>query len=170
MKLLDTKPGRGVLDWTLEAVGAILLVLMVALPIYYFSQLPETVPIHYTDGKPDGYSDRTWLFVLAAIGWLLYIGLSTLAQHLPEFYNFIGNEQKVAKEQQHALVGMIGLSKVLVAGAFCYLIYQTIQIALGEANGLSHSLLPTLWWITFAITGFFVYRAICLHLRTPHQS
>ena len=48
----------------MKAVGVVLLLLMVVLPLYYFNQLPETVPIHYNSaGEPDGYSDRTAIFV-----------------------------------------------------------------------------------------------------------
>ena len=73
----------------------------------------------------------------------------------------------MAEEEQRILIRTFAMLRVAIAGVFCYLIYQTIRVALSKASGLPDSLSPVLWWTMFAITGFSVYRAIRLRLRIP---
>ena len=49
------------------------LLLLLGLPVIYWWQLPEVIPIHYgANGLPDGFGPKSSLWALAFIGGLLF--------------------------------------------------------------------------------------------------
>ncbi|MGA1770806.1 MAG: DUF1648 domain-containing protein [Flavobacteriaceae bacterium] len=52
----------------IKIVSYIGLFLLFALPAYFWSDLPEVIPIHYgANGQPDGFGKKSTLWVLAII-------------------------------------------------------------------------------------------------------
>ena len=75
-------------DWTMEIIGATFLVLMIGFPLYYFNELPNTIPIHFNgSGEADGFSQKNTVWTLPVIGLVIYIGMLILNRY-PHILNY----------------------------------------------------------------------------------
>lgn len=136
-------PSRGFAEWLLEAIGAALLVALVAFACSGSSGLPRTVPTHFDfSGVPDTWGHPSTLLVLPALTLALYAGL-TLLQAFPRFYNYPG---KVSAENA-ARVQRVGrqtvlATKVFLVAALTYVFHESVRVARGELDGLSRWFAP----------------------------
>ena len=63
-------------DKATELIGIIGLLTLIALPIYFFDKLPETIPRHFgANGEPDGFSGKGIIWTLPIIGIVMYVGM-----------------------------------------------------------------------------------------------
>jgi len=76
------------IDKVIEVIGIIGLILLIGLPIIYFSELPETIPRHFGfNGQPDGFSGRGIIWTLPIIGVIMYVGMFWLNKY-PHTFNY----------------------------------------------------------------------------------
>ena len=55
-------------DKATELIGIIGLLILIALPIYFFDKLPEIIPRHFAaNGEPDGFSGKGIIWTLPII-------------------------------------------------------------------------------------------------------
>ncbi|MBF9220868.1 DUF1648 domain-containing protein [Hymenobacter ruricola] len=142
------------------------LALLWALTIWYLFRLPDTIPVHFNGaGIPDRYGERGSLLALPLVASALFAGLSAVTavtSKYPQALNY-----PVAITPANALRqyrGAIRLGRSLRIGmvlVFLLLVYQTAQVATGQAEGLGAWSLPVfiglllvppvLWyWLTVA--------------------
>ena len=68
------------LQIALEAIGALLIVLMAVFVIVHWNTLPEAIPVHYdSHGDVDRWASRWEIFVMPLIGLAIYLLLTVLA-------------------------------------------------------------------------------------------
>ena len=147
------------IDKIIEWLGVLGLLLLIGLPLYYFDQLPETIPRHFgADGKPDAFSGKEIIWTLPVIGFAMYAGLFWLNRY-PHIFNY---PQKVSQQNARRLytVGkrMIRTLNTLITGLFAYITYSTIQVALGNQSGLGSWFLPVFLILTLGTTAYFLFR------------
>ena len=122
------------------------LLLLLGLPVIYWGQLPEVIPIHYgANGLPDGFGPKSSLWALAFIGGLLFGVLQGINRY-PQYFNYprpIPEEKKVEVYRQAQRV--IKLLSLYVLGLFTYIQWQTIRVAIGQAEGLGSAFLPVVF-------------------------
>lgn len=147
-------------DIVIEIIGILGLILLISLPIYYFEQLPETIPKHFgANGEPDGFSGKGAIWTLPIIGVVLFVGLFWLKKY-PHIFNY---PQQVTEENAERLytigIKMITMISAIITCVFAYIMYSTIQTALGHKNGLGtwFSLVFATWII--GITAYFFYQS-----------
>lgn len=152
---------RDTIDWTMEIAGVVFLLLMIGLPVYYFSELPETIPRHFNAaGEPDGFSQKSIIWVLPTIGLIMYCGMFAINQY-PHIFNYPTEiTEENAERQYRNVTKMIRTLNVIIAGSFLYIVYRTIRTALGGVNGLGTLFLPIFILLMFGVIGIYVYRAI----------
>ncbi len=57
------------IDRIVESIGVIGIILLIGLPVFYYSSLPDIIPKHYgLSGEPDGFSGKGIIWTLPAIG------------------------------------------------------------------------------------------------------
>jgi len=147
-------------DWAVEAIGLVALLLLFYLPAYHYSQLPETIPIHFgPGGAPDGYSGRAFIWVLPLIGLATYGGLLFLNRH-PHLFNYSKKitRENAYREYQRA-TRFIRFINVFIVVIFCYLTDVIIQNGLGNQNGISPYFLPVVLVGMFGGIGLYWYRS-----------
>ncbi|WGK65171.1 DUF1648 domain-containing protein [Croceiramulus getboli] len=111
--------------------------LMILLVIFYWNQLPETIPTHFNGlGEPDGYGRKCTLFLLIIIG----LGLTGMMQYFhgnKELWQIKAHRQGANNEQKLTLTReMLAQLTLLVAAVFLYIVYGSIQVALENWEGL----------------------------------
>ena len=75
-------------DKALEIAGIIGVMTMIALPVYYWPEMPQIVPTHFTaTGRPDAYGSKWVTLVLPVIGTALFVLLIWL-NRFPHKFNY----------------------------------------------------------------------------------
>ena len=125
------------LDYALESLAAISLLLLLGLAFFSYGQLPEQIPTHYNiNGNPDGLGSKTALWVLPMVGFGLYI-IMTLINRRPEGFNYLVKiTPENAAVQYSMATRVIRFMKAFVMLLFAFLVWRTISIVYGEAEGL----------------------------------
>lgn len=150
------------IDYFLEVSGLIGLALLVLLPVYYFGDLPNQIPVHINaQGEVDSYGSRGNIWLVPAIGAVLYILLSLL-NRFPYLFNY---PQRVTRENAMALYELgTRLVRILKTGmmfSFAILTYKTIDMAINvfsQFNRVHVLVLPALVLIWIAAVAFKMMR------------
>lgn len=125
----------------LEWLPLIFVAASFAIAIYYFPLLPEKIPTHFNGkGEPDDWGSKKMVFLLPVITAALYATLMFVLKFIPiQYWNM---PVKITPENaafQYSLArNMIRVLNVLIAACFCYLNYNTIQVALKKASTLNN--------------------------------
>lgn len=148
------------LDWIIEILGAIFVILMVGVPLYYFNQLPDIIPRHFNAaGEPDGFSQKNIIWALSGIGLAMYIGLFFLNKY-PHILNYPTEITEENAERQYRLATkLIRTLNMLISATIFYLGYSTIQTALNKQDGLGTLFLPILLVVISGIIVIYMSNA-----------
>ena len=137
-------------------IGAILLI---AIPLIYYTELPNEIPIHFgPDGNADDYSQKGMIWSLPIIGIITYIGMYWLNKY-PHIFNY---PQKITEEnapkQYRIATKLIRTLNAIITCLFAYITYAIIQTALGNQNGLGSYFLPVLMIILFVPIIYYLFK------------
>ncbi len=146
-------------DKALELAGVIGVIVMIALPLYYWPDIPDIVPTHFNAaGQPDDFGSKWSMVVLPIIGALLVLGLYWINKY-PHKFNY---PQKVTEANAHnqyrmasRLIRVVG---TMVALSFAYLTYTVIHTSLGTLNG------PGKYFVIFCTVSLLIVPVIYLIL------
>jgi uncharacterized membrane protein len=146
-------------DRFIGMVGKVSVIMLVGLPLYYYGQLPETIPIHYgADGQPDGFGSKNIIWVFTLIGAATYGGLFWLNKY-PHLFNYpLPITKENAEEKYKIATRMIRMINALIVCTFAYLTYATIQMSLGNQDGLGALFLPAFLVLIFGSIGYYLVR------------
>jgi len=125
-------------DKIVELIGLAGIVALIALPIFYFGQLPDSIPTHFgADGEPNLFGSRISIWVIPILGIVIYGSLFFLNKY-PHIFNYA---QPVTAENAERLYStttrLVRFINCLMAWLFVYITYGTIQVALGNQESLS---------------------------------
>ncbi|MCG3121548.1 MAG: hypothetical protein ALAOOOJD_04703 [bacterium] len=150
---------RSSFENSLEFLGAMGLLLMFIVIAQYWPSLPERIPSHFgVSGQPDAWSGKSMLLILPVIAAVLYAGLTVLSRY-PHLYNYAWPITEANAAAQYRLAReMIIVLKTEIVWLFAYVNWQTIQTALGRAQGLGPAFLPIFLLIIFGSLGFYLYK------------
>ena len=123
---------------------------LIAVPIFYYGDLPDQVPIHFNmNGDPDNWSGKKMVFLMPLIGTFL-AGLMYYLKDKPELYNY---PVPVTEENKEKLfeIGkqMILVLNVLIVLLFNYINFISIKTGLNDQEGLHP-------YFGFVLVGFFL--------------
>ncbi|MCK9617600.1 MAG: DUF1648 domain-containing protein [Lentimicrobiaceae bacterium] len=125
------------IDTSLEVLGFLALLALIFLPIIYYHQLPQTIPTHFDIyGKPDDFSSKQSLIALPVIGSFLYILLTAISIFIGKYNYPVKITPENAERQLRLAMRLVRIVKSLLVTVFCYIAFQTIQVARGNASGL----------------------------------
>ncbi|MFH1639699.1 MAG: DUF1648 domain-containing protein [Chloroflexota bacterium] len=153
-----------------ELIPIFLLLLTIYSTFASYPGLPDTIPMHFNSrGIPDGWGSRGSIFLFPALGFFLYVLLTistvllAVSRDPRRFINIPRKWKEGLTELQterlrlflcRSLLGM----KLLIQGLVYYLLYGTIAVALGRAEGLGGLLLPIIGAI-LAVDGYMVWHS-----------
>lgn len=147
------------LETILDGLGIVGLVIGLCILFFYFGGLPERIPTHYDgSGQPDGYSSKYMLWFLMGLCLIMAVGMWYLTR-IPHKYNYPGRitpENAEANYYQGRL-----LVRVLNTGiiwTFVYIIWRTMEIVKGQADGLGWWFMPAVLLLTVAIPIYMTFQ------------
>ena len=145
-------------DKTVEFVGWFLIIAIWGLIIISYSNLPDTIPIHYNGaGQANGFGRKSNILMLPLIATILFIGLTILSK-FPHIFNYPRNiNQDNALRQYTIATRMIRYLKLIIVIVFGLIALKTIQNENREADGLGVWFLPvTLGLFIIPLTYFVI--------------
>lgn len=148
------------IDWLIEGLSLICLVVMFVLPLLSFNELPDKIPSHFNAaGEPDAFSSGRSIWILPVTGLITWI-LLTLAGFLPRIYNYpVQITPENAEAQYRTATRLIRAIKCIVIAMFAYMVHRTILTAAGEANGIGKTFLPVSMVILSGAIIFYIIKA-----------
>jgi hypothetical protein len=138
---LSSRPKIQIPKSTLENFVEVGSVSGVLLEIYligrFWSILPDRIPMHYNfAGHVDGWGGKGTLIILPFVTIFMYAML-TLFERFPNIYNYpFPLTQKNVRTQYGLARGLLIWLKFEVVWLFAFLVWKTIQVAIGQASSL----------------------------------
>ena len=147
-------------DKFIEFIGILSVLSFIALHMYFYASLPDSIPRHFgADGMPDAYSNKNILWLLPIMGTMMYIGMSVLNNY-PHIFNYPSNITEENAERHYTMATKLMRSiKVFMCLSFTYITYSSIQMGLGNQEGLGNWFLPRLLGALTLIIGIYLYNA-----------
>lgn len=138
-------------------VGIILNIIFIAM---FWNELPNRIPTHFgPSGAPDAWGGKGMLLFLTGMNVMLYL-LLTIVSRLPQTFNYpVKVTTENALQQYYLARYLLLLLKTETVLLFTYILWGTIQVAQGKAEGLGILLLPIFLCIFFVTIGVYFYKA-----------
>ena len=153
-------------DKVIEMISWTLLIGIWILVITSFSDLPETIPIHFNGtGEADGFGVKTNIFGLPIIGTIVFVGMTILNKnhHVSNYLTRITNENSLS--QFYNAVRMIRVVKLITVLVFGLILIRTIKITNGSADGLGNWFLPLIIGLFIIPTFYFLIKSIKIEIK-----
>lgn len=152
------------LDKTIEVIGMLALVAAGMIPVMFFYELPEQIPVHFDiAGSPDAYGSRKSILILPLVAIVLYGAIYFLSR----FQHAFSYPVPVTAQNHRPLLAltlqMLRLVRLALALLFLSLIASTVQVGLGESKRASIYFVIYFLLAIAAIIGIYMYRMISLH-------
>lgn len=147
-------------DKVIEALAIILLLAYWMMVVYFYSSLPETIPIHYNGkGEADSFGGKLSIFAMPMVATVIYFGLTVLSR-FPHLFNYATEiTAENAVSQYTNAIRLFRYLKLVIIFVFGLGSYQTIQDALGKTDGLGSWYLPVTIGLILAVVIYFLIRS-----------
>ncbi len=132
-----------------------------ALAIWYYSDLPETIPSHFNiSDQVDGFAKKEFIFILPSVISILVIGVKILGK-FPSLSRY--GKNITAENYINNLKLGTRISRTIILGIgiiFFFITYKIIQNGLGKAIGIGHWFIPSIIFIIIVPSTLFIYKTI----------
>lgn len=152
------KPPIGPAGVIMEELALAGLIVLILLPAFHYINLPDQVPSHFNMlGKADAFAHKSSVWILPAVGLILYFTLAILTKYPHKFnYPVKITKENAAKQYAIALL-MIRSLKAIICCSFAYITYKIINAHLAENQDLHKGFVPFFTFLMLAVTGYFYY-------------
>jgi uncharacterized membrane protein len=133
---------RSILDWILEGVSAVALIVAIGDVAMHWNILPERIPVHFgVTGSPNAWGNKEMLLLLLATTFVMAL-LLTVAESYQRLINIPMNVDRDSSAVRRVLRSMVILMKMVITVSSVWIVDLTMRTAVGEANGLGVAFLP----------------------------
>lgn len=154
------KPGITSLELILEVAGLAGLIKIIVLVAGEFTLLPDKIPIHYSiTGEADGFGSKELIWILPALGCLLYAMLTLLARNPHKLRYPVVITAENRDRQFINMIALLRFIKLFIVGLMVYLSYETLMNARQANPELTPLFLPASLAILTIILAVFIYRS-----------
>lgn len=130
---------------------------MMIATVMHYSNLPDQIPIHFNAaGNPDGYGAKSSILLLPILGVIMVVGMNFVAK-IPHSFNYLVTiTEENAHYQYQKATRMMRAINAIIAGMFSYLLWASIQVALGNWTGLGSAFLIVSMLLLFGTIFYFI--------------
>jgi len=147
------------LDLFFEIIGIIGLVFLIGLPWYFYNKLPDEIPTHFGfAGYADDWGAKKAIWLLPVIAAVIYTGLTLLNYFLSRTTPSGKLDVTTENRQKHGVYSLLQLLKASISVSFAYIVFVSIQVSLGNMEGLGVWFLPVFIILLTIVPIFFVIR------------
>lgn len=147
------------LIFTLDILSLACILFMLATGLFYYSALPEQMPVHFNaGGQVDDYGHRSMIFLLPGIAIATSVLVGLIGRD-PKNYNY---PVKVTNENRELLAGesrlLVSAIILLTNALLAYIHWGMLQIGRGNQSGLSAA-------VVWLFVGLFLLLCINSYFR-----
>jgi uncharacterized membrane protein len=148
-------------DKAVEILGWFALLTIWVLTITSYSNLPDTMQIHYNGaGKADGFGSKINILMLPFIATILFVGM-TIANKFPHVFNYpVKITEENAFRQYTNATRMMRFLKLILVVLFGLIAFKTIQSASGNSPGHGVWFLPLTMGLIFIPLTYFIIKSL----------
>ena len=131
------------LDIVLDIISATILILLIAYAIISYTELPDSIPSHFNaKGEVDGYSEKITIWLLPAIGVVLFFGLYTINRY-PHLHNYMVNiTEENALKNYRLSTRIVRFTNLFIMFIFGIITYSIVESAKGNNSNMDGWILP----------------------------
>jgi uncharacterized membrane protein len=154
-------------DYVIEFVALFFLIILIAIPLFSYNKLPESIPTHFNAaGQPDGFGGRHSLFILPITSFFIYL-LLTIVAAFPHIYNYpVTITSENAEVQYRLATRLLRILKSVILILFSFISWMSVRSALGNVSGLGKAFLPVFIILIFGVVIIY----LVLAQNNKHQS
>ncbi|WP_199140404.1 DUF1648 domain-containing protein [Pedobacter sp. ASV12] len=148
------------LDKVVVVLGCIALMILWWFTISHYQGLPDIIPTHYNAmGKVDAYGSKRTVFILPAIGTVLFMAIAVL-NRFPQVFNYPTEiTAENALRQYTNATRLLRLLQLMLMLVFLFIQFKTMKATAGGTLGLGVWFLPTVLVFVFVPVAYFVVRS-----------
>ncbi|CAN7527644.1 DUF1648 domain-containing protein [Rossellomorea sp. LjRoot5] len=147
--------------WMLVIISITILIYHVFHLFSLWSEIPNTIPIHFSKGKPDHWGSRYFLFIMPAVSLVIWF-LIGLVVKKPEKLNYVNlTEENRQLQYVKAEKGMVVI-QYLGSLVFVCANEATLRNAVGMESSLPYSIAIMLLAICFFVPIYHLFWAAML--------
>src|SRR5690606_14260879 len=148
-------------DETLEVLGWTSILAMWVLTIANYTNLPDTIPIHYNGARQaDGFGGNATIVTLPLSATDLFTGPTSMNK-FPHVFNYPTNiTQDNALRQYTNTTRLIRYLKFIIVIIFELIAFKTIQNANGQVDGLGIWFLPLTLGLIFIPLTYYIIKTL----------
>lgn len=145
----------------MEALGWILLLTVWAFTVMNYNNLPDIIPVHYDlSGAADRFGSKNHILALPFIATILFVA-STILNRFPHVLNYPTPITKTNALMQYTnATRMIRYLKLAIVIIFGLIVFQTIQTANGQKDGLGAWFIFLVMGLIFLPIMFFLIKSV----------
>lgn len=145
-----------------DVLVAALFVAVLVYLLLQWSQLPGRIPAHFgVDGEVDRYGSKLELWLLPAIGVVMWIMMTWLEKY-PHMFNYVNLRPDNLEIQYRYGVVFMNVVKNLSMLLFIFLIWQMIDIASAKIPSLNMPIFIAILGLLFGSMGVYFYKVLKL--------
>ena len=148
-------------DFIIELTGWFFMLVMWAVVLFIFKQLPETIPVHFDgSGTPDAFGPKRTIYMLPVIATALFLGL-TIINFFPHTFNYpIVVTAENAEQQYINATRMVRYIKTIIVLVFGWIVWMTYLAANQEVRGLGIWFLPIIVALILAPIALYLIQSL----------
>lgn len=147
----------------LEIISFVIVVMLWVYLFKFWSSIPDKIPVHFNAlGEVDSWGGKSSLIALSVTMTVLYVMMAILSA-FPQIYNYSVaiTAENAAAQYENARTLMLWLSLQIVA-VFAYITWSTIQVGMGNTEGMGLWFLPVFLVILFGTIAYYIRKMITL--------
>lgn len=146
-------------DKWFDRISYLLLLILIAYPVYFYFALPDTVPTHLNiNGEIDGYGSKETILLMPAVGLFLFIMLIILLR-FPHIYNYpVKVTPQNAVRMYTSGVRFLRIVRLWIMIVLIIVIVSFIRMATGVNKDSDKWLLPLILLLAFGLLVFSLVR------------
>ncbi|MCP3740230.1 DUF1648 domain-containing protein [Rossellomorea sp. BNER] len=150
------------IEKSIDILSLSILIMSIVFVFIVWSSLPSEIPIHFNlKGEVDRWGGKEGIWLLPAIGLLIWISLTILEKY-PHKYNFFNLTPKNARKQYINARLLVNILKGECVFIFVFFTGQSVNIANGNSFGIGFWELPVFLFIVFGTIFVFIFRSVKL--------
>ena len=147
-------------DRLLEGLALAGLAVLLALPVAYYAELPDTIPIHFNGkGEADGFGHKSTIWLMPGIGLALFALLTVVNRKSSNFNYPVRITPENAESQYRLGTRMIRMLKVLIMILFAWICWAMIQGAQSENPSIGAGFIWIILGGVFGTLGWYMWAA-----------
>ena len=143
-------------DRIIEILGWSSLFILWFFILFYYSDLPETIPTHFNGtGKVDNYGNKLTILILPIISTIVFVGLSILNK-FPHIFNYPTEITVENALKKYTLATkMIRYLKFMIVLIFSFIVYMTFSSVKGNESTFNPLFLAIIFVLIAIPIGYY---------------